>query len=288
MRLRGLVLTLVGLLVLAGAAHPASAQPQVVQFVLRGGSNSILGDYYQLGLGFRLRGGTLLFGGTYTDVFGLEPYLAFTRPWSLPSGWTFTFLASYGDLGGDYRVNRLPEVTLSRRVPLSGPLAFVLDLSAGYYVVRPNNLSGGRVSAVPQLTATFPLGTAATLTGTLGYRYYGYFDTMSNAQWWGSAVLTLSPSPAFALTFTYLYQDAWGVSPLLFDALSDDHTLAGAVRLRVSPALTLQHSQTYSFISRTISARVYTATLSTPQGLSISVSYDDVPQTLSFSLSFSR
>jgi hypothetical protein len=90
------------------------------------------------------------------------------------------------------------------------------------------------------------------------------------------------------VTFTYLYQDAWGSSPLLFDALGDDHTLAGAVSLRVSPALSVGHSQTYSFISQSISARVYSGSLSTPEGVSVSVSYDDVPRTLSFSLTFRR
>ncbi len=293
MRLQGpVVLAMVVVLVLAGAMRPglaAQTLPQITQFVLRGGSNSILGAYYQGGLGFRFAGGTLLLGAVYTDVLALEPYIAFTRPWSLHSGWTLTFLASYGDLGGDYRVDRLPEIALSRGASIPGtPLAYSLDLGLGYYSVRPGPLTAARASAVPQLTATFPLGTTTTLKGTLGYRYYVYTDAMPTGQWWGSAVLTLNPSNTLSMTFTYLFQDAWGSSPLVFDALSDDHTLAGAVNLRVSPALTLQHSQTYSFISQTISARVYGMTVTLPQGFSLSVSFDDVPQKLTVSLSFSR
>lgn len=283
------VLAAVGFLVLAGTARPASAQLPITQFVLRVGFNSILGDYYQAGLGFRLAGGTLLLGGIYTEELAFEPYVAFIRPWSLPSRWTLSFHASYGDLGGDYRVDRFPEITLSRRTPLSGtPLAFVLDMGLGYYSVHPNNVTGARVSAVPQITASLPLGSAASLTGSLGYRYYAYMEGAANTQWWGSAALTLNPVPALSMTFTYLFEDAWGSSPLLFDTLSDDEYLYGLITLRLSPSVALQHSQKYSFISETISERLYNVLLTMPQGYSLTVTYDDMAQKVTFSLGFSR
>ncbi len=270
----------------AGHTEPG---PAITQFVLRGGSNSVLGSYYQAGLGFGLAGGTLLVGATQTATLGLEPFVAYSRPWSLAGGWTLTLLGSYGDLGGDYRVDRHPEVTLSRSAAIAGtPFAFSLAFGAGAYTVRPTGVSGGRATVAPSLSGTFPLGPAATLRGSLGYQHYAYSDGGANGAWTGSVALALSPAGALSVTFTYLFQDAWGSSPLLFDALSDDHTLAGAVSLRLSPALSVGHSQTYSFISRSISARVYSASLSTPEGVSVSVSYDDVPRTLSFSLSFRR
>lgn len=301
---------------IAAAATSVQAQPlPVTQGVLRYGFTGPLGTYYVAGLGFRLRAGTLLVGATSTATLGVEPLLSFTKTVVLPEGWSLVMHASRGDLGGDYLVDRLPELTLRREVPLAAtPLRLGLEAGAGYFVVRPAGVDSARWTLAPSLRASVPLGPGVSLAASAGYRQYLYGTGDLHGAWWASASLNLTPAPGLTANFSYGRQAVTGASPLFFDAMSADHSVAGSVSLRVArgatvthsqsynflsqervyalslslpQGLSLSHSQTYSFLSASVTARVYTLTVS-PPGLSFSLSYDDVPQRWSGSLTFSR
>lgn len=265
--------------------------PRISRVVLHGSSNAILGQYFSGGLGFDLGAGTVItLGMTYTELRGAEPLisLSVTRP--ISPGWNLTALASIGELGGDYRVDRLPEITISRSGPLVGAaLTYGLEAGAGYFVVRPGDLSGFRgVVAGRIATPSIRWGSTLTADASAGYRHYAYSAGAFHGAWWASAGLSLAPAPGLSAALTYLRQVPSGSSPLLFDAMGEESYARGSASFRVTPTMTLTHSQKYSFFSRSIEERVYGISLAAPGGVTLNISYDDVPRKLAASISFSR
>ena len=293
MRLKGAMLRIYLLLlavplVLMQAAAAQASTPTVTHVVLKGGFNSILGEYAVVGLGFALRPGTLLiFGATFTETLGLEPLFSLQSTTNLRSGWSVSLTASRGDIGGDYRVDRLPEVTLTYSRAIPGTLLHLgLEAGVGDFAVYPTGAYGVRGAVAASLgTSAIRLSPMLTVNLSTGYRQYVYSGGAPHGAWWRSIQLSATPLSAFSATITYSRQDITGASPLLFDAMSNGHSVAGAATIKLGPAVTLQHSQTYDLIARTISARVYSATLSLERQTA-GLSWDDVARKVS--LSYSR
>ena len=270
-------------LLLLGSLGSGPAQAQIS---LAGGYNSILGLYASAGWGFPVMPATTLtVGATYTEALGLEPLLSLTRTSPLAPGWSLSLTAARGGFGGDYGVDRLPEVTLSGggRVGAT-PLNYGLEAGLGHFLVRPAGLSGVRGTLAAQVsTSPIPLGPFLSAGASTGYRQNLYSGPTLHGAWWGSAWLSVAPAPVLSTVFTYFRQEASGTSPLLFDAMGKDEYVAGAATLTVGQGITLQHSQTYSLISRAISARVYGATVALERRQAFGVSWDDVPRKLTVS-----
>jgi|GEM_PF-6962163 len=259
--------------------------PAAGQYTATGAKSGILGVYLSAGRILSIAPRTALtLGGTYSETLGTEPLISLVLTHPLPRGWNATLTASSGGIGGDYRVDRLPEVSVTRgdRVPGSS-LSYSVELGAGNYTVRPNGLTGYRLHAAAQLsTPAYPLGRLASASAAIGYRQYAYAAAAHGAGW-GTAGLTITPLPLVSMTLSYLRQIPGGSSPLLFDAMGEESTLTGGIALRPLPALTLSHSQAYSYLSRTIVDRVYGLSVAVPGGPVISVSWDEVDQTASLS-----
>lgn len=275
----------VAVLVFAAMLVTLWVSPAAGQYTITGSKNSILGVYLSAGRILSLAPRTTLtLGATYTDTLGVEPLASLALGYALPRGWTATFTASSGGIGGDYRVDRLPEVSVAKgdRVPGTS-LSYGIELGAGNYTVRPNGLTGYRIHGVAQLnTPAYPLGRIVSASAGLGYRQYVYASTQHGAGW-GTVAITIAPAPAVSVTLSYLRQIPSGTSPLLFDGMGAESTLTGGITLRPVPGLTVSHSQSYSYLSNAISARVYGLSVAVPGGPVISVSWDDVPQTASLS-----
>lgn len=262
--------------------------PAAGQYTATGSKNAILGIYLSAGRMVTLAPWTTLtLGATYSETLGTEPLVAlgYSRP--LSGGWNVAFVASSGGIGGDYRVDRLPEVSLSRGAQLPGTgLFYGLELGAGNYTVRPNGLTGYRFHAAARLsTPAYPLGRFAGTAAEIGYRQFAYTAAAHGAGW-GTARLTITPAPPLSLTFSYLRQIPSGSSPLLFDAMGEESTLSGSVSFRVLPAVTLSHAQAYSYLSGALVDRIYGLSVTVPGGPTISVSWDTVDQTGSLSFSW--
>ncbi len=282
-------LLLVVFLVAIQTTGAFSSTPPMQPVVFRGGFSSILGGYAVTGLSFALRPGVLLIlGTTFTERLGLEPLLSLQSTTSLGSGWSVSLAASRGDFGGDYRVDQLPEVTLTYGRAIPGTFLHLgLEAGVGHFAVYPTGANGVRGTVAASLgTSAIRLSPVLSLNLSTGYRQYVYSDGALHGAWWGSIQLSATPLPAFSATITYARQDVTGASPLLFDAMSNGHSAAGATAIRLGPAVTLQHSQTYDLIARTISARVYSATLSLERNQTAGLSWDDVARKVS--LSYSR
>ncbi len=271
--------------VLLSVAPSRAAQ----RITLTAGKTSILGTY--LSGGFEIPVGDLTgtYGLTWSETLGVEPLvsLSYSRP--VEGGWTLNSVVGYGGIGGDYRVNRLPEVRLTKSfaIPVV-PFSYSLEVGAAYYTVRPADLAGFRGNFAVQLSMTpYNLSPSASLSGSVGYTYYLYTIGSPNGAAWGSATLALAHSPSLSTSFTYYRAMAAGSSPLLFDNIGEDNYVSGLVSLAVSPGVTVQHSQKYSFLSNSISERVYSVIVNI-QPVSLTVSYNDVPQTWSWSLAFSQ
>ncbi len=270
--------------------HPtrtAAALPAITQVVLRGGNNSILGNYGALGLGFALSADTTFtLGSTYTDALGLEPLVALTQTRRVGSDWTLSWTFSRGDIGGDYRVERVPEVTLTTGGNVGG-LGYSLQTGVAHFLVRPTGLDGVRGTLQGQVgTPALPLGSFLALSASTGYTQYIYSGGGAlHGAWWGTVQLSVAPEAVLSMVFTYYRQIPSGSSPLLFDALGSDHYIAGTATLKVVEAVTVQHSQTYSFNSQSITARVYSVTVLLRPGQSAGISWDEVPRKVSFSYS---
>ncbi len=291
--LRPALAVLIAVVVALTAAQPAQGAwvPRISRVVLHGSSNAILGQYVSGGLGFELGAGTVLtLGMTYTELRGIEPLVALSMTRPITPAWNLTVLASTGDLGGDYRVDRLPEITVSRSGPIAGAaLTYRLEAGVGHFVVQPADLSGARGVVAGQIaTPPIPLGSALTADASTGYRHYAYSAGASHGAWWASAGLSLAPAPGLSVALTYFRQVPSGSSPLLFDAMGEENSARGSASFRVSPTATLTHSQKYSFISRSIEERVYRISFTAAGGVTLSVSYDDVPRKLTASISISR
>jgi len=275
----------VAVLALATFLVTLSISPAAGQYTATGAKTAILGVYLSAGRILSIAPWTTLtLGGTYSETLGTEPLVSLALTHPLPRGWNATFTASSGGIGGDYRVDRLPEVSFTRgdRVPGTS-LSYSVELGAGNYTVRPNGLTGYRIHAAAQLsTPAYPLGRLASISAAIGYRQYAYATSLHAASW-GTAGITITPLPRVSMTLSYLRQIPGGSSPLLFDAVGAESTLTGGVSLRPHPMLTLSHSQAYSYLSGTIVDRVYGLSVAVPAGPVISVSWDEVDQTASLS-----
>jgi hypothetical protein len=253
-----------------------------------GGNSGIVGDWLSISLTSGLGSdATLAYGTTYTQVLGLEPLLSITGRGTLPDGWNVSLTASRGGLGGDYRVERLPEVTVWRTAPLLGPfLSYNLEWGVANYVVRPVGLTGIRgTTAVTMSTAQLPLDRVVSASASAGYRQNGYSIGGTNSAWWASTQLSFNFSSILSSSFTYFRQDPWGASPLLFDTMGASNYAAVSITVTPGPGLTIGHGQTYDFIGRAISTRTYSFNLTLAPGVVGGLSWDDVTRRLTTSVS---
>jgi len=260
----------------------------VRQLTFTGGSNSVLGTYGSLGLQFSLTSDTTLtLGATFTQPMGFEPLAILKQARQLDSDWTLNWTISRGDFGGDYRVERVPDISLGRGGHF-GSLAYSFGIGAGYFFVRPIGVEGSRWVADAQIgTPAFPiLGSFAAISASTGYHQAAYSGGAMNGAWWGNVQLDITPGGSLSTTFTYFRQTANGSSPLLFDNVGTDEYVSGLATLKLSDSLSINHRLTYSIISQTTSARIYTITFLLGEGQGASISWDAVPQKLS--LSYSR
>jgi len=262
--------------------------PSEASVSLSGGNTGIVGDWLSISLTTGLGpDATLAYGTTYTQALGPEPLLSVTGRGLFPDGWNVVLTASRGTLGGDYRVERLPEATVWRTAPLLGPfLSYTLEWGAANYVVRPVGLTGIRgTMAVTVSTAQIPLDPAIGISASAGYRQNGYSIGGAHSAWWASTQVTFTVSPSVSSSFAYFRQDPWNTSPLLFDTMSASNYVAGSASWTPAPGLTLGHGQTYDFLARTISNRTYSFNLTLAPGVVGGLSWDDVTRKLTTSVS---
>jgi hypothetical protein len=253
-----------------------------------GGNTGVVGDWLSISLTTELGSdATLAYGTTYTQVLGLEPLLSITGKGALPDRWNVGLTASRGGLGGDYRVERLPEITVWRTTPLLGPfLSYNLEWGAANYIVKPVGLTGIRgTTAVTVSTAQIPLHQILAVSASAGYRQNGYSIGGTHSAWWASTQFSFNFSSNLSSSLTYFRQDPWGTSPLLFDTMGASNYAAGAVTVTPGPGLTVGHSQTYDFLGRTISSRTYSFNLTLAPGVVGGLSWDDVARRLTTSVS---
>ncbi len=278
-------------------ARPAQATflpPDITQIILRGGSNGPLGSFGAAALGFSLGGGySLTLGLSYTERQGVEPLITLSLGKALRGGWNLSAAASRGDFGGDYRVDRLPEISLTRGGPIAHTiLNYYLEAGAGYFVVHPNGLEGFRETLAATLsTSAIPLSPSIALSAGTWYRQYSYAGAGPGAAhngWAGYAQLSIRPVEPLTTTFTYLRQTFAGSSPLLFDAIGEENALYGAASLRLGRSVSVQHSQKYAFLSRSITERTYGLSVTVDGRYTLGFGWDDIGQKLSASFSFSR
>lgn len=254
---------------------------------LSGGTSGVVGDWVSISLTDRLGSdATLGYGTTYTQALGLEPLLFVTGGGVLPDGWNLGFTASRGGMGGDYRVERLPEITVWRTTPLLGPfLSYTLEWGAANYVVRPVGLTSIRgTTAITVSTPQVPLDSFVGVSASAGYRQNGYSVGGMNSAWWATTQFSFTFSPNVSSSLTYFRQDPWGTSPLLFDTLGASNYAAGSITVSASPMLTLGHAVTYDFLGRAISSRTYSFNLTLAPGVVGGVSWDDIARQLAISL----
>jgi hypothetical protein len=270
-------------LVLVSGALPSHA---AVSF--SGGNTGIVGDWLSISLTTGLGSdATLAYGTTYTQALGVEPLLSISGRGTLPDGWNVRLIASRGGLGGDYRVERLPEATVWQTMPLLGPfLSYTLEWGAANYIVRPVGLTGVRgTTAVTVSTAQIPLDRVIAVSASAGYRQNGYSIGGTNSAWWASTQFSLNFSSSLSSSITYFRQDPWGTSPLLFDTMGASNYLGGSVTVTPGPGLTIGHSQTYDFLGKAISGRTYSFNLTLAPGVVGGLSWDDIARRLTTSVS---
>jgi hypothetical protein len=229
---------------------------------------------------------TLTLGTTFSQVMGLEPLVILRQDRQLGSDWNLNWTLSRGDFGGDYRVERVPDVTLGRGGHF-GSLAYSFGIGAGYFFVRPVGVEGFRWTADAQIaTPALSITSFAALSASAGIHQATYSGGASNGAWWGNVQLDINPGGSVSTTFNYFRQTATGSSPLLFVNVGSDEYVSGLATLKLIDTFSISHRLTYSIISQTTSARITTVTVLLGEGQGASLSYDAVPQ--KFSISYRR
>lgn len=261
-------------------------QPAAAQVSFSGGYNSILGFFASGGWGFRLRDATTLtLGATFSETLGLEPLVALTTVQPLRRGWNATATFSRGGLGGDYRVDRIPELSFSRSGSLGGPFSYGVDAGVGNYIVRPVNITGIRTTLGGQVQLLVPVTSVLSLIGSTGYRYNFYDVGTQHSGWWLSSQLSIAPTSWTSMTFTYFSQDhITGTSPLLFDGMGREFYVVGRVNLRLGQT-TVFHSQKYDYLSLAVTERFFGVSYSAPGLGALSLSWEALTQRVSFGFS---
>ncbi len=252
------------------------------------GGSGVVGDWLSVSLTTGLGSdATLEYGTTYTQALGLEPLLSITGRGMLPDGWNVGLTASRGGIGGGYRVERLPEVTVWRITPLLGTfLSYTLEWGAANYTVRPVGLTAIRgTTAVTVSTVQIPLDRVIGVSASAGYRQNGYSIGGTNSAWWASTQFSFNFSSSLSSSLTYFRQDPWGTSPLLFDNMGAANYVSGSATFTPDPRLTIGHSQTYDFLGRAITSRTYSFNLTLAPGVVGGLSWDDVTRQLTTSVS---
>ncbi len=283
MRRHLIALTVAVSLILVLRVLPAEAS-----ISLSGGNTGIVGDWLSISITTGLGPGTTLaYGTTYTQALGPESLLSISKRGSLPDGWNAGLTVSRGGLGGDYRVERLPEAIVWQTAPLLGPfLSYTLEWGAANYVVRPVGLTGIRGTlAVTVSTAQIPLNPLVGVSASAGYRKNGYSVGGTHSAWWASTQVSFTVSPGLSSSVTYFRQDPWSTSPLLFDTMGASNYLAGSASFTAGPGLTLGYGQTYDFLASAISSRTYSFNLTLAPGVVGGLSWDDVTRRLTTSVS---
>lgn len=280
---RGSLLAVMRLLATSAAAFAAAMlltpTPAAGQIAAVGGYNNVLGIHLAAGRVLTLApGASLILGAAYAEATGTDLLAVLTVARPLPGGWRASFEASHGALGGDYRVDRLPEASLAAGGRIAASLfQYGLELGAGFYRVRPAGVSGFRAQALARLsTVPIPLGRVLSVSAEAGY-WQAAYGSAGHGAGWGIVRLGAALSTDTLLTLTYARQVTTGASPLRFDALSPDHSLTASFAVRPASGIVLTHSQTYSLLTSGVSNRIYRLSVERG-GHGLFLSWDQIEQ----------
>lgn len=265
------------------ATQPASADDSsvlctTVRPLINGGYSTVLGTYGEGGIRCPRGPWTVQLGWRYTELEqGANPFGILSYDTVLNPEWHLFVTGSVREHIGDYEVDRLPETTL-RWTPL--PNSFIIptiDLSAGWIsTVVPLAGQTVRTGGLGTLsTQPIPVG-SVTLSASYQFGDYFYGSGQSMDYWTGvvSAYTPLSPSTTLGLT--YVHQEGFGVSPLVYDFVSYDNLAWASFAAAVSPQVTLTFATEFNINVPGYSGptREYTITYSkVSEGWSIGVGW---------------
>lgn len=180
---------------------------------------------------------TVSAGLRYTDLrASVLPFLVLTYSRPIATDLTFTLTASSLERGGDYEIDRLPEVALQWNV-LHRPTSVSIQVFGGSITttsVTPH-IQTSRVGFIADLSAPIRLNSSTDFTPSLRVATINYGTGANHEFWIGTAVLVVRPTARSDVGLAYLKQDSRGTSPLLFDVVNFDHTLTGWVGVVVAP-----------------------------------------------------
>jgi len=155
--------------------------------------------------------------------------------------WHLSVTGSHREHLGDYEVDRLPEATLRWTPPL--PQLFIIpiiDFSAGWInVIEPPVTQTLRTGTVLTL-ATRPFRLSpVTLSPTFVVGDYLYGTGQTAGYWAGSLTVSVPISPLMSTAVTYVHQEGFGISPLVYDSVGYDNFAFTQFTVAINPAVSL-------------------------------------------------
>lgn len=261
-------------------AGPGHAQGFCSQIAPGGaaGSNTLLGQYYEIGLRCRPTAPWGVYAGLrYSEQFpnwnpfGILSYTTTVAPW-----WSMQFVVSARERLGDYEGNRLPEVLLTYFGP--GPQWVpTLELSAGSISIRSvtPHLEAGRFGAIVGLrTPVWQMAPGLELVGRARGGGYSYGTGASHSFWTGGLEVTQRLRGGATLGLTYTLQDPiGGTSPLLYDQVGSERVISTRATWPVSEGITGVLSAAWNLHTPTITGREYVLQFNAAAGWSLGVGY---------------
>jgi TonB dependent receptor len=217
--------------------------------LVNGGRSDPLGLWAEAGLRCPSDPWTLQLGYRYTQVSQeANPFVVLSYDHPLNSEWRLFLTGSLREHVGDYEVSRLPEATL-RWTPAPGFFVVpTIDFSAGWITSLQPQTQTTRGGGVVNL-GTRPVKILQADIGAnwqLGDYFYG--TGQSSDYWVGTFNVTLHPTPATSVGLTYLHQEGFGVSPLLYDAVGYDQYVIGQFTVALNPTVLVSLGVTYNLI----------------------------------------
>jgi len=243
-RIPGFLLLAVLLLTLitpARAADPGGLCSKIHPLI-NGGYSTVLGFYAEGGIRCPSSRWTLQLGWRWTQLEeATNPFIVLTYDTPLSPEWHLSVTGSQREHLGDYEVNRLPEANLLWE-PVS-PKSFIIptiDFSAGWFAtVLPLEAQTSRTGTVLTIS-TQPIH-ISRITLSAIYQLGDYFyGTGKSSSYWLSALSTNMPlSPSIAIGLSYVHQEGFGVSPLVYDSVNYDNFAWAQFTDMLTPKVTL-------------------------------------------------
>jgi hypothetical protein len=237
-RLLGVIASI---LVLVMARPAAAAFPSDSCLTLRplvdAGRTDVLGDYAEVGVRCLSGPWSLELGTRFTEATQTTwPVGVLSYDHALDPSWHLLVVASARERVGDYEANRLPEVTLRWKPPVSnGMFSPSIEISAGSLQSVQFGTQALRAGVVATVATPSVRMGSFSMGASIQAGDYTYGTGQNSSFYVAEIDAGVRISDAVGLELIYVNQQGFGTSPLVFDFVNLERVLIARLDVAVGP-----------------------------------------------------